>query len=409
MKPIEPLTVEQVRAMMSVKYLEDMGEPDAGEYWLVRPQVRRLKHDDVPAYYVVCLTTDVVGGCIIYSVYDERWMCNPHSVRSLVATLLGLISAPIVIRSAPRTAEEQEEVLRAFNAAMALTGAMPIVPADRTSDDDVRHLQDVVRAELIRSLKRVFPNVDHSHRIDGGGSDGDEFDFTRIEVSIATGLLEEEIGRLRALKAARAAVVAEVPCKGRTLWGHHGSFGDSSEEGEGSHDCGACRFLADIDPVMAKAGAEAEELRRAMERYTDGPIAVEMQKILDDVDARDSLRLLEELDRCRKRLGEMKAPDASVAVCDEIARRRARAVMSWGLKHDDEHGWSELARAAMEFLAGGRSGHGPMWAEDEFYRLNAKPEYTRRDSLIDAGQFIVAAIEAYDREQAAKAADVSVG
>lgn len=75
----------------------------------------------------------------------------------------------------------------------------------------------------------------------------------------------------------------------------------------------------------AKAGAEAEELRRAMERYTDGPIAAEMQAILDEVDARDSLAALDALDKMTKERDEARARLAEA----EAENRRLRDVLGW--------------------------------------------------------------------------------
>lgn len=66
-----------------------------------------------------------------------------------------------------------------------------------TIDKDVGRLQDVVRVALCDAVKGTIPTANLS-RIDGGCSDGDEFEFTATEVSIACGMLTEEIDELRA-------------------------------------------------------------------------------------------------------------------------------------------------------------------------------------------------------------------
>lgn len=77
-----------------------------------------------------------------------------------------------------------------------------------------------------------------------------------------------------------------------------------------------------------KAGAEAEDLRRCMERYTDGPIADEMRAILDEVDARDSLAYLTEQDKpridvigqLRERVAELEAAlDDGISIVMDFA------------------------------------------------------------------------------------------
>lgn len=92
-----------------------------------------------------------------------------------------------------------------------------------------------------------------------------------------------------------------------------------------------------------KAGAEAEDLRRCMERYTDGPIADEMRAILDEVDARDSLAYLTEQDKpridvigqLRERVAELEA-----ALDDGIS-----IVMDFAPGHD---GWLDNAARLLE-------------------------------------------------------------
>lgn len=92
-----------------------------------------------------------------------------------------------------------------------------------------------------------------------------------------------------------------------------------------------------------KAGAEAEDLRRCMERYTDGPIADEMRAILDEVDARDSVRYLEEQDKPRiDVIGQLRERVAALeaALATERAAR-ANGIPSGSLLCPDCHGESD--------------------------------------------------------------------
>ena len=64
------------------------------------------------------------------------------------------------------------------------------------AEGDLGRMQNVVRDALCAAVKGAIPDANLS-RIDGGGSDGDEFDFTAAEVSIACGMFEDEIEALR--------------------------------------------------------------------------------------------------------------------------------------------------------------------------------------------------------------------
>lgn len=69
----------------------------------------------------------------------------------------------------------------------------------------VGRMQDHVRAELVRHLRSS--GVPYADSIDGGASDGDEYDFTGAEISQAMSMLEEHVreeGRRAGLEEAAA-------------------------------------------------------------------------------------------------------------------------------------------------------------------------------------------------------------
>lgn len=97
-----------------------------------------------------------------------------------------------------------------------LVGA--VVHAESAADEAVGRMQQVVYDALTGRARARF-GAEAAGMIDGGGSDGDEYDFTRSEVRIALGLYEDaldsaqqerdtalaEVARLRAALAATAA------------------------------------------------------------------------------------------------------------------------------------------------------------------------------------------------------------
>lgn len=69
--------------------------------------------------------------------------------------------------------------------------------AEERADSDVARMQQVVYDALVSGVKAALPDADIG-RIDGAGSDGDEFEFTEAEVSIALSMLDDALTELRA-------------------------------------------------------------------------------------------------------------------------------------------------------------------------------------------------------------------
>lgn len=77
--------------------------------------------------------------------------------------------------------------------------------ANKRADEDLGRMQHVVYDALIRGVKGALPDANLS-RIDGAASDGDEFEFTEAEVSIALSMLDDALTEAR---EALATVTAE--------------------------------------------------------------------------------------------------------------------------------------------------------------------------------------------------------
>ena len=73
--------------------------------------------------------------------------------------------------------------------------------------EDVGRMQRVVYDELVSAVRAALPSADVS-AIDGAGSDGDEFEFTAAEVSIACGMLTDALEEVRAERDRLARTLA---------------------------------------------------------------------------------------------------------------------------------------------------------------------------------------------------------
>lgn len=165
-----------------------------------------------------------------------------------------------------------------------------------------KHLAAYLEREISTTERALVERADAIALLDAAGlSDGDG-----LAAGIATLATEREDWAQRAarLNVDRTIAIADF----REA---HTALDDAGAE-PGAHV--ATRIRQRFGAYTVKAGAEAEELRRRMEDHTDGPIADEMQLILAEVDARDSLRWLEELDAVKAKLADSLQREAAAQV-----------------------------------------------------------------------------------------------
>lgn len=134
-----------------------------------------------------------------------------------------------------------------------------LAEVERERDADLGRMQNVVYDALVSGVKSSIPGADIG-RIDGAGSDSDEFDFTAAEVSIALSMMDDEIERV---KQERDEARAQLAACASAPNAYHPDPELNAAVAREATEAAAFDMAAGIDPGWHRGnpGAEVAQLR----------------------------------------------------------------------------------------------------------------------------------------------------